>query len=88
MKKTKFTDSQIIQAIKSYEGGRKAEDIARELGINRATFYEWKRKYSGMEAQHLRHMKDLEQENKRLKSMYADLALEYKILKDVLSKKV
>jgi len=88
MKKIKFTESQIIQAIKSYEGGRRAEDISRELGINRATFYEWKRKYSGMDSQHLRHMKELEEENKRLKSMYADLALDYKILKDVLSKKL
>jgi putative transposase len=88
MKKIKFTESQIIQSIKAYEGGRRAEDISRELGINRATFYEWKRKYSGMDAQHLRHMKDLEEENKRLKSMYADLALDYKILKDVLSKKL
>jgi putative transposase len=87
MKKTKFTESQIVTCIKEHESGRKAEDICRELGINRSTFYYWKKRYSGMDSLQLKRLKELEEENRKLKTMYADLALDNKMLKDVLSKK-
>lgn len=87
MKKSRFTETQIIGAIKEYEAGKSVADLCRELGINKATFYNWNKKYSGMESQDLKHLKELEDENRRLKQMYADLALDNKVLKDVISKK-
>lgn len=87
MKKSKYSETQIINAIKDHEGGKKAEDICGELGINRNTFYNWKKKYSGMNSTELKRLKELEEENRRLKHMYAELALDNKMLKDVLSKK-
>jgi putative transposase len=87
MKKTKFTETQIIKAIKEAEGGRSVADISRELGINPQTFYNWKKKYSGMDGDQLKRLKELEEENQKLKTMYADAALDIKMLKDVLSKK-
>lgn len=87
MKKTKFTETQIVKAIKEAESGRSVADVSRELGINPQTFYNWKKKYSGMDGEHLKRLKELEEENRRLKGMYAELALDNKMLKDVLSKK-
>ena len=87
MKKSKFSEHQIIKSIKENESGRSEEDICRELGIAKGTLYNWRKKYAGMDAQHLKRLKELEQENQRLKQMYADLALDNKMLKDVLSKK-
>jgi putative transposase len=87
MKTTKFTESQIVKALKEAEGGRPVIEISRELGINKQTFYNWKKKYSGMDGAQLKRLKELEDENRRLKQMYADAALDNKMLKDVLSKK-
>jgi putative transposase len=87
MKSTKFTESQIVKALKEAEGGRPVVEISRELGINKQTFYNWKKKYSGMDGAQLKRLKELEDENRRLKQMYADAALDNKMLKDVLSKK-
>jgi putative transposase len=87
MKKSKFTESQIIKAIKENESGRRVEDISRELGINPGTFYNWRKKYSGMEISHLKRLKELESENAKLKRMYADQALQLEMAKDVISKK-
>ena len=87
MKKQKFTESQIVKALKEHEAGRNVDDIARELGINRATLYNWRKKYGGMENQELKRLKELEEENRKLKHMYAELALDHKMLKDVLTKK-
>jgi putative transposase len=87
MKKTKFTESQIIKALKEEETGRSVSDISRELGIHKQTFYNWKKKYAGMNGDQLKRLKELEDENRRLKQMYADAALDNKMLKDVLSKK-
>jgi len=87
MKKQKFTEAQIIKALKEHEAGRDVQDLARELGINKATFYNWRKKFGGMETQELKRLKELEDENRKLKAMYADLALDHKILKDVLTKK-
>jgi putative transposase len=87
MKKSVITESQIVAAIKEHESGKKVADICRDLGVHQGTFYNWKKKYSGMESQDLHRLKELEEENRRLKPMYAELALDNKILKDVLSKK-
>ncbi len=87
MKRTKFSEAQIVKALKEAEGGRPVSEISRGLGINSQTFYNWKKKYSGMDGDQLRRLKELEEENRKLKGMYADLALDNKMLKDVLSKK-
>jgi len=87
MKKSKFTESQIIKALKENESGRSVGAISRELGINTGTFYNWRKKYSGMEASQLKELKELQDENAKLKRMYADLALQNTMLKDVLEKK-
>jgi putative transposase len=88
MKKSKFTESQITGAIKSYEAGKDVNQICRELKINRATFYNWKKKYSGMDAELLRQFKEMQRENAELKRMYADLSLDHNILKKVIEKKL
>lgn len=87
MKKSRFTESQISAALKEHDSGKRVEDICRELGINRNTFYNWKKKYSGMDSAMLRRYKELEEENSRLKRMYADLSLDHRILKEVIEKK-
>lgn len=87
MKKSKFTESQIIKALKENEAGRSVEEISRELGINKGTFYNWRKKYGGMEVSHLKRLKELEAENLKLKRMYADVSLDLQMAKDVLSKK-
>ena len=87
MKKTRFTESQIVTCIKEHKSGRKVEDICRELGVNRSTFYYWKKRHAGIDSLQLKRLKELEEENHKLKQMYADMALDNKMLKDVLSKK-
>lgn len=87
MKKTRFTESQIVKALKEADGGRPVTEISREPGINPQTFYNWKKKYSGMNGDQLRRLKELEEENQKLKQLYAEAALDNKMLKDVLSKK-
>lgn len=87
MKKSKFNESQIIQILKSHEAGRTVSDLCREHGISDATFYKWRKQYGGMEVDQLKRLKDLEEENRRLKHMYAELSLDHRILKEVLEKK-
>ncbi|WP_407704775.1 transposase [Tenacibaculum tangerinum] len=87
IKSSKFSESQIIKALKENEQGRSVGDLSRELGIDKSTFYYWRKKYGGMEKQELKRLKDLEAENLRLKQMYADISLDNKMLKDILSKK-
>ncbi|MFK7756871.1 MAG: transposase [Flavobacteriales bacterium] len=87
MKKSKFTESQIVKALKENENGRSVDEISRELGINKGTFYNWRKRYGGMEVSHLKRLKELEAENARLKKMYADQALDISMMKEVLSKK-
>ncbi len=86
--KKRFTEEQIIKALKEYEGGKRAADIVREYNISEQTFYRWKSKYGGMDVSESKRLKQLEEENRRLKDMVADLSLDNKILKDVLSKNV
>lgn len=88
MRKTRFTESQIIKVLKEVEGGRSATEVCREHGISSATYYKWKSKYGGMELSDIRRLKELEDENRRLKQMYADLSLENNALKDVIAKKL
>ena len=76
MRKSRFTETQIVSILKEAESGRKIEDLCREHGISNATYYQWKSKYGGMEASDLKRMKELEAENNKLKRMYADMALE------------
>ena len=88
MRKSRFTESQIVKTLKQVEGGRTVKEVCRELGISEATYFNWKSKYGGMEAADIRKLKELTEENARLKRMYADLALENTALKDVIAKKL
>jgi putative transposase len=88
MRKTRFTEFQIVKILKAADGGRAVTDICREHGISSATYYKWKSKYGGMEASDIRRMKELEAENARPKQMFAELSLENKVLKDVIEKKL
>jgi putative transposase len=87
MKQSRFTESQIIKALKENEQGRSVVDLSRELGIDKSTFYYWRKKYGGMDRQELKRLKELEEENRKLKQMYADVSLDNKMLKDILTKK-
>lgn len=87
MKKARFTESQIVSALKEYEQGKKVTDICREKGIAEQTFYNWKAKYGGMELHELKRVKELEDENARLKKIVANLTLENDAIKDVIEKK-
>ena len=87
MKRSRFTETQIVAILKQYDAGKKTVDICRECQISKATFYKWKKKYGGMEANQLKKLRELEEENKRLKRMFADLSLDHELLKDVLEKK-
>ena len=88
MRKARFTEHLIIAVIKSVETGRTVKDVCRETGISEATYYNWKSRYGGMEASDIKKIKDLEDENRRLKQMFADLSLENRALKDVIEKKL
>ena len=83
MKKSRFTDSQIIDALKRAEAGLSVPELCRELGISSATFYKWRAKFGGMDASLMARMKELEQENSRLKKIVADQAIDNLILKEV-----
>ena len=87
MKKSRFTESQIIKSIKENEAGRSVDEICRELNVTNSTFYNWRKKYSGMEVSQLKELKELQEENSKLKRMFADQALEVTMLKDALGKK-
>ena len=86
MKKGKHTEEQIIGVLKRVEAGQKVKEVARELGVSEATIYTWKSKYGGMEVSDARRLKELEDENRRLKHMVADLSLDKEALKGVIRK--
>jgi putative transposase len=88
MRKSKFSENQIISLLKEVEKGRAVKDVCREHSVSEATYYQWKSKYGGMEPSDVRRLRDLEAENRRLKQMYADLSLENHALKDVIAKKL
>lgn len=87
MKKTKFTESQIVFALRQNESGVPVSEICRKMGISEATFYNWKKKYGGLGISELRKLKGLEEENYKLRQIVADLTLDKQMLQDVLKKK-
>jgi putative transposase len=88
MKKSRFSESQIVNILKEAEVGVALDDLIRQHGFSKASFYKWKAKYSGMSVSELKRLKELEAENRRLKQMYANLSLEHEALKDILEKKL
>lgn len=88
MKISKFTEGQILFALQQAESGTSVEEVCRKIGISQATFYNWKRKFTGMTLSDLRKLKQLEQENQRLKKLVADLSLDKHMLQEVLKKKL
>jgi putative transposase len=87
MKQSKFTESQIVSAIKQQESGQTVKDISRSLGISEATFYNWKARYGGMEVNEVKRVKELESELSQYKKMYAELSFDHQALKNVMAKK-
>ena len=87
MKKSRFTDSQIITVLKQAEGGTPVPELCRANGISSATFYKWRSKFGGMDASMVARLKELEDENRRLKKMYAEAQMSADILKEALQKK-
>ena len=87
MKKSRFTDSQILAVLKQAETGTPVPTLCREHGISSATFYKWRSKYGGMDASMVSQLKELQDENRRLKKMYADAQLSAELLKEALAKK-
>jgi len=88
MKRSKFSESQIITILKAVETGRTVADVCREHEIAQTTYYKWKQKYGGMQASDIKRLRELEDENRKLKQMYAELSLDHLMLKEVLTKKL
>jgi putative transposase len=88
MKQSRFTENQIVNILHESESGLPLDELLRKHGISKGTFYKWRAKFSGMDASALKRLKELEEENRRLKQMYADLSLEHKVLKDIVEKKL
>ena len=88
MKKSRFSEQQIINILKQADAGLKVQDICRQHGISDATYYKWKSKYGGMDASDIKRLREVEAENSKLKRMFADLALENRALKDLIEKKL
>lgn len=88
MKKSKFTEAQIIFALKQVETGTKVDDACRQLGVSQATFFNWKKKYGGLGISELRKLRQLEEENAQLKKLVADLSLDKQMFQDVIKKKL
>ncbi|AJE92277.1 Hin recombinase [Klebsiella variicola] len=87
MKKTRYTEEQIAFALKQAETGTRVEEVCRKMGISEATFYNWKKKFGGMGVTELRRLRQLEEENQRLKKLVADLSLDKEMLQEVLKQK-
>ena len=87
MRKSRFTDSQVMAVLKQAEGGRPVPELCREHGISSATFYKWRSKFGGLDVSQLSRLKELEDENRRLKKMYAESQMSADLLKEALSKK-
>jgi len=88
MKKSRFTEHQVLQAVRELEAGISAMELGRKLGVSNATIYNWRTKYGGMTESELKRLRKLEHENHRLKRMYAELSMDHEILKDVVEKKL
>ncbi len=88
MKKSRFTETQIINILKQADAGVPVKDICRQAGISTPTYYKWKSKYGGLEASDLKRVKELEAENSKLKRLYAEMALDNAAMKDLIAKKL
>ena len=86
MKKSRFSETQVVKILKESEVGVAVDELSRRHGFSKSTFYKWKAKYGGLDVSQLKRLKELEEENRKLKEMYADLSLEHKFLKDVVEK--
>lgn len=87
MRKSRYTEEQIIRVLRQVESGQRVKDVVREHGISEGTYYRWKSKYGGMEVSEACRLKELEVENRRLKKLVADLSLDKQVLKDALGRK-
>ena len=88
MKKTRFTPHQIASILKDFEQGKTASEISREYGVSTAAFYKWRERYAGLSGSELKRIKELEEENRKLKQMYATLALDHQMAKEIIEKKL
>lgn len=88
MKKERFSESEMVKTVKRLEAGESPMVLCKELSIGKTTLYKWKSRYSGMEISQVRRLKELEEENRRLKKMYAELSLDHELLREVLEKKL
>ena len=88
MKRKKYSEQQIVKILKEAEAGVPVVDLSRQYGFSQSVFYKWKAKYGGMDMSQLRRLKELEEENRKLKQMYAELSLDHKLLKDIVEKKL
>ncbi len=88
MKRKRFTPEQISAILQEYDNGKDLTTLMREYGMSKATFYKWRQRYQGMDAKSLKRLKELEQENQKLKHMYAELALDLKVAKEIIEKKL
>jgi len=88
MKRSKFSPTQIAKILKEFELGKDVDTLSREYGVSKATFYKWRQRYGGIEASELKRIKQLEEENSKLKRMYADLAIELDMAKYIIKKKL
>ena len=88
MKRSTYSEQQIVKILKEAEAGVSVEALSRQYGFGKSTFYKWKAKYGGMETSDLKRLRELEEENTKLKQIYAELSLDYKLLKDVVEKKL
>lgn len=88
MKRKRFTPQQIATILKEYDNGKSAEEISRAHGVSKAAFYKWRERYGGMEASELKRLKELKEENRKLKQMYSELALDLMVAKEIIEKKL
>ncbi|SHG26344.1 putative transposase [Salegentibacter echinorum] len=88
MKKSRYSPQQIAKILKEFDNGKTAAEISREYGISTAAFYKWQERYGGMNGKELKRLKDLEEENRRLKQMYANLSLDHQMAKEIIAKKL
>ena len=88
MRKSRFSPQQIAKILKEFDNGKTVSEITREHGVSSAAFYKWRSKYAGMSSKELKRLKDLEEENRRLKQMYANLALDHQMAKEIIEKKL
>ena len=88
MRKSKFSPEKIAKILKEFDQGKSAQELSREHGISTATFYKWRERYAGMSGKELKRIKELEEENRKLKQMYASLALDHELAKEIIEKKL